>query len=80
MSNPGQPTIALGATRAPVRRLQRALRRTPDLGLTVDGIFGPQVEVAVKNFRRRAGLVSSGTVDAFTWNSLRDGGLMPTLE
>jgi peptidoglycan hydrolase-like protein with peptidoglycan-binding domain len=51
MSNPGQPTIALGATGAPVRRLQRALRRTPDLGLTVDGIFGPQVEAAVRNFQ-----------------------------
>jgi hypothetical protein len=33
MSNPGQPTIALGATGAPVRRLQRALLRTLDLGL-----------------------------------------------
>ena len=36
LSNPGQPTIALGATGAPVRRLQRALLRTLDLGLTVD--------------------------------------------
>jgi hypothetical protein len=39
MSNPGQATIALGATGAPVRRLRRALRRTPDLGLMVDRIF-----------------------------------------
>jgi hypothetical protein len=80
MSNPGQPTIALGATGAAVRRLQRALRRTPDLGLTVDGIFGPQGEFAVKNFQQGAGLAISGTVDALTWNALPDGGPMLTLE
>ena len=79
MSYPGQPTIALGATGAAVQRLQRALRRTPDLGLTVDGIFGPQVEIAVKNFQQGAGLAVSGTVDALTWNALPDGGPMPTL-
>ena len=80
MSNPGQSTIALGATGTTVRRLQRALRRTPNLGLTVDGIFGPQVEAAVKNFQQGAGLTVSGTVDALTWNALPDGGPMPTLE
>jgi peptidoglycan hydrolase-like protein with peptidoglycan-binding domain len=80
MSNPGQPTIALGATGAAVRRLRRALRRTPDLGLTVDGIFGPQVEFAVKNFQQGAGLAVTGTVDTLTWNALPDGGPMPTLE
>ena len=46
MANPGQPTISLGATGEAVKRLERALRRTPDLGLTVDGVFGPQVETA----------------------------------
>jgi peptidoglycan hydrolase-like protein with peptidoglycan-binding domain len=80
MPNPGQPTIAQGAAGAPVRRLQRALRRTPNLGLTVDGIFGPKVEAAVKNFQQGAGLVVSGTVDALTWNALPDGGPMPTLQ
>jgi peptidoglycan hydrolase-like protein with peptidoglycan-binding domain len=80
MSNPGQPTIALGATGAAVRRLQRALRRTPDLGLRVDGIFGPQLETAVKNFQQGAGLAVSGTVDALTWNALPDGGAMPILK
>jgi peptidoglycan hydrolase-like protein with peptidoglycan-binding domain len=48
--NPGQPTIGLGATGDVVRRLQRALRRTPDLGISVDGVFGPQLEAAVKSF------------------------------
>jgi hypothetical protein len=42
MPNPDQPTIASGASGETVRRLQRALRRTPNLGLTVDGVFGPE--------------------------------------
>lgn len=54
MANPGQPTIGPGATGDAVRRLRRALRRTPDLGLSVDGIFGPQTEQAVKAFQQGA--------------------------
>jgi hypothetical protein len=47
MPNPGQPTISLGATGDGARRLQRALRRTPDLGITVSGVFDAQTETAV---------------------------------
>jgi peptidoglycan hydrolase-like protein with peptidoglycan-binding domain len=47
MANPGQPTISLGATGDAVKRLERALRRTPNLGLTVDGVFGPKLETTV---------------------------------
>ena len=79
MANPGEPTIVLGATGPAVRRLQRALRRTPNLGLKVDGIFGPEVEAAVKNFQQGAGLLANRVVDAATWNALPDGGPMPTL-
>jgi peptidoglycan hydrolase-like protein with peptidoglycan-binding domain len=49
MANSGQPTISLGATGDAVKRLERALRRTPNLGLTVDGVFAPQLESAVKD-------------------------------
>ena len=80
MPNPGQPTIGLGATGAVVRRLQRALRRTPDLGLAVDGIFSSQLETAVKEFQQGAGLVVDGIVGPLTWNALPDGGPMPTLK
>ena len=80
MPNPGQPTIGPGATGAVVRRLQRALRRTPDLGLAVDGIFSSQLEVAVKQFQQGAGLVVDGIVGPLTWNALPDGGPMPTLK
>jgi peptidoglycan hydrolase-like protein with peptidoglycan-binding domain len=62
MPNPGQPTISPGATGDAVRRLQRALRRTPNLGLVVDGVFGLATEAAVKEFQQGAGLVVDGTV------------------
>ena len=80
MPNPGQPTISPGSTGEVVRRLQRALRRTPDLGLTVNGIFDSPTETAVKQFQESAGLVPDGIVGPLTWNALPDGGPMPTLQ
>jgi peptidoglycan hydrolase-like protein with peptidoglycan-binding domain len=80
MSNPGQPTIRPGSTGAAVRRAQRALRRTPNLGLVVDGIFGPATEHAVREFQQGAGLAVDGIVGPATWNALPDGGPMPTLQ
>src|ERR1700733_3674443 len=80
MANPGQPTISLGATGDAVKRLERALRRTPNPGLTVDGVFGPQLETAVKQFQQGAGLTVDGIVDPATWAALPDGGPMPTLQ
>ena len=79
MANPGQPTIGPGATGDAVRRAQRALRRTPNLGLTVDGIFGPATETAVKQFQQGASLVVDGVVGPATWAALPSGGPMPTL-
>jgi len=79
MPNPGQPTIAPGATGEVVRRLQRALRRTPNPGLAVDGVFGPSVETAVRVFQQGAGLAVDGVVGSLTWAALPDGGPMPTL-
>ena len=80
MPNPGQPTIRLGATGNVVRRLQRALRRTPNPGLKVDGIFGPALETTVKEFQEGAGLVVDGIVGPVTWTALPDGGPMPVLQ
>lgn len=79
MPNPGQPTISVGATGDVVRRLQRALRRTPNLGITIDGVFSPALEATVKSFQSGAGLTSDGVVGPLTWNALPDGGPMPTL-
>jgi peptidoglycan hydrolase-like protein with peptidoglycan-binding domain len=80
MANPGQPTISLGASGEAVKRLERAVRRTPNPGLTVDGVFGPQLEAAVKQFQQGAGLTADGIVGPATWAALPDGGPMPTLQ
>jgi peptidoglycan hydrolase-like protein with peptidoglycan-binding domain len=80
MPNPGQPTISAGVTGDAVRRLQRALRRTPDLGIAVDGVFGPGTEAAVKDFQQGSGLTADGIVGPQTWAALPDGGPMPTLQ
>ena len=80
MANPGQPTILIGAKSDAVRRLQRALRRTPNLGLVVDGDFGPATDQAVREFQQGAGLVVDGIVGPLTWAALPDGGPMPTLQ
>ena len=79
MPNPGQPTISLGATGNAVRRLQRALRRTPNLGLVVDGVFGPATDTAVREFQQGAGLAVDGVVGPLTWAALPSGAPMPTL-
>ena len=63
-----------------MQRAQRALRRTPDLGLVVDGIFGPETEAAVKNFQQGVGLMVDGIVGPQTWQVLPDGGPMPILQ
>ena len=79
MPNPSQPTISLGATGDAVRWLQRALRRTPNLGLVVDGIFGPALNTTVKEFQQGASLVVDGIVGPLTWAALPNGAPMPTL-
>jgi peptidoglycan hydrolase-like protein with peptidoglycan-binding domain len=79
MPNPGQPTIGPGATGDVVRRLQRAVRRTPELELKVDGIFGPLTETLVINFQKAASLSPDGVVGPLTWQALPDGGPMPLL-
>jgi len=79
MANPGQPTIRLGATGDVVKRLQRALWRTPDHSISIDGVFGPQLEAAVKLFQEDQ-LTVDGIVGPETWAALPDGGPMPTLQ
>jgi peptidoglycan hydrolase-like protein with peptidoglycan-binding domain len=80
MPNPGQPTITSGATGEAVRRLQRALRRTPNIGLVADGVFGPTTAAAVRDFQQGARLVVDGVVGPLTWAALPDGAPMPTLQ
>lgn len=79
MSNPGQPTVAKGDSGDAVRQAQRALRRTPNTTLVVDGSFGPLTETATKDFQQQAGLPPTGVVDAATWAALPNGNPMPVL-
>jgi peptidoglycan hydrolase-like protein with peptidoglycan-binding domain len=62
MSNPGQPTIRQGATGDSVRRLQRAIFRTADHEIHIDGIFGWQTEEAVLDFQKSEALTPDGVV------------------
>lgn len=81
MANPGQPTIQQGETGDAVRRLQRALRRTPNPSLVVDGDFGPVTHAAVIEFQQEnPPLAVDGIVGPQTWAALPDGGPMPLLE
>jgi peptidoglycan hydrolase-like protein with peptidoglycan-binding domain len=58
----------------------KALRRTQELGITVDGIFSAPLEAAVKFFQQSAGLTSDGIVGPLTRDALPDGGPKPTLQ
>jgi hypothetical protein len=58
------------ATGDAVRRPQRGLQRTPNLGLSIDGVFGPKTETAVKDFHQGTGLVADGVVGPLTWAAL----------
>ncbi len=63
-----------------MRRAQRALRRTPDLDIVVDGIFGPVLKSAIEQFQGSSGLTADGVVGPLTWAALPDGAPMPTLQ
>lgn len=79
MSNPGQPTISKGAIGSAVRRLQRGLRRMPDLSVPLDGVFGAATEVAVRELQQHARLAIDGVCGPVTWAAVPDGAPMPTL-
>lgn len=76
-----QPTVKSGSKGDAVKRAQRALRRTPDPRVAVDGIFGPTTQQAVKDFQSaNPPLAVDGIVGAATWAALPDGGPMPLLK
>jgi len=56
------------------------VRRTPNLGLVVDGIYGPATVAAVTEFQQGASLQADGIVGPNTWAALPNGGPMPTLQ
>ena len=79
MANEKMPTVGPGDTGDTVSQAQRALRRTPNTALVVDGKFGPKTEAATKGFQTTEGLPVTGIVDEATWKALPNGNAMPTL-
>jgi len=73
---PGVPLV-VGETNESVRILQNWLNRISDVyteipKLTVDGVYGPGTENAVRIYQEIFGLTPSGAVGAETWNSVAD--------
>jgi peptidoglycan hydrolase-like protein with peptidoglycan-binding domain len=63
------PVVATCHNGHPVKTLQFLLRARGHT-VTVDGIFGPQTDVAVKAFQTSKGLAANGTVVPNTWTAL----------
>ena len=64
-------TIKLGDTGDDVKRLQRVFARTKVLGPeSVDGVFGPETDQAVRDLQQSKGLVLDGIVGPTTWSHL----------
>ncbi len=63
------PPVQNGNQGHPIRTLQFLLRAHGH-SLTVDGIFGPATEAAVKAFQTSKGMTADGIVSAQTWSSL----------
>jgi murein DD-endopeptidase MepM/ murein hydrolase activator NlpD len=60
--------LQLGSQGELVAHVQRAL------GVTADGVFGPQTDAAVRAYQARAGLQVDGVVGLATWGSLFESG------
>jgi peptidoglycan hydrolase-like protein with peptidoglycan-binding domain len=63
------PLTRQGDQDHPVRTLQDLLRARGH-SVTVDGIFGPRTDAAVRDFQRQQGLAVDGIVGPNTWSAL----------
>jgi peptidoglycan hydrolase-like protein with peptidoglycan-binding domain len=63
------PIVQNGSQGHPMRALQFLLRAHGH-NLTVDGIFGPVTEAAVKAFQTSKGMTADGIMSAQTWSTL----------
>ena len=61
-------SMRIGARGGNVTELQKYL------GISADGIFGPQTQQAVRNYQKKMGLTVDGIVGPKTWAALRGGG------
>src|SRR3982074_2392823 len=63
------PVVQNGSQRHPIRTLQFLLRAHGH-NLTVDGMFGPATEAAVKAFQAGKGMTADGIMNPQTWSVL----------
>ena len=63
------PLVRQGDQQHPVQTLQYLLRARGHT-LTVDGIFGPGTDAAVRAFQQQKGLAVDGIVGPATWSAL----------
>src|SRR5215216_2997524 len=63
------PLVRKGDRDHPVKTLQYLLRARGHT-VTVDGIFGPMTEAAVRSFQQQKGLAVDGIVGPNTWSAL----------
>jgi peptidoglycan hydrolase-like protein with peptidoglycan-binding domain len=63
------PLVRQGAQHHPVETLQYLLRARGH-NVTVDGIFGPATDSAVRAFQQQKGLAVDGIVGPVTWSAL----------
>ena len=63
------PLVRKGDQNHPVKTLQYLLRARGHT-VTVDGIFGPMTEAAVRSFQQQKGLAVDGIVGPNTWSAL----------
>jgi len=63
------PVVQNGSQGHPIRTLQFLLRARGH-NLTVDGMFGPATEAAVKAFQTSKGMAADGIMSPQTWSTL----------
>jgi hypothetical protein len=62
--DPPRATLKVGSRGAAVKTLQKRL------GISADGVFGPQTKAAVVAFQKKHGLTADGIVGPATWKEL----------
>ena len=65
-----QSVIRIGSSSAAVRYLQESLTKLGYNPGSIDGIFGPKTNAAVKSFQKSKGLVVDGIVGNITWTAI----------
>ena len=66
-ADPDTPELSNGSTGSEVSAMQQPLKNAGFYTGTVDGVFGPNTEAAVRAYQTSRGIVSDGIVGDETW-------------